>query len=189
MKLGVRAAFAFAAAMSVSGCGAGGIDTSLVSPISNNDAYATIGYLWGGVRTAILNKREPSTDVFSLALAYQLPCTRGGQGSYQGTLAGTKTMGRGKANLTVTGALAACQFDDVTTVRTVSAPLVTVSGTVGIVNDTWDAINIHLVATAVTVNGVTCPGGVDVTISGPSPSSQPISTGTACGRTGAVALP
>ena len=186
---GVRAGFAFAAAMTLSGCGAGGIDTSLVSPISNNDAYATIGYLWGGVRSAILNKREPSTDVFSLALAYQLPCSRGGQGSYQGTLAGTKTAGRGSANLAVTGALAACQFDDITTVRTVSAPLVTVSGSVGIVNDTWDAISIHLVAAAVTVNGVTCPGGVDVMITGPSPSSQPVSTGTACGRTGVVALP
>ena len=189
MRWSWHRAVVVAGAMVLSGCGAGGIDTSLVSPISNNDTYATIGYLWGGARSAILSKREPSTNVFSLALAFQLPCTRGGQGSYQGTLAGTKTAGRGGATLAMTGALAACQFDDITTVRTVSAPLVTVSGTVGIVNDTWDAISIHLVAATATVNGVTCPGGVDVIITGPSPSSQPVSTGTACGRTGAVALP
>lgn len=188
MTFRARAGLAFAAAMTMSGC-AGGIDTSLVSPISNNDTYAIIGHLYGGVRSAILNRREPSTDVFSLALGYQLPCTRGGQGSYKGTLAGTKIVGRGTATLAVTGVLADCQFDDITAVRTLSAPFVTVSGTVGILNDTWDAISIHLVAAAVTVNGVVCPGGVDVMITGPSPSAQPVSTGTACGRTGAVALP
>lgn len=185
----VRAGIAFTAAMTMSGCGVGGIDTSLSSPISNNDTYATIGYLWGGARSAILSKREPSADAFSLSLAYQLPCTRGGQGSYQGTLAGTKASGRGTATLSMTGAVAACQFDDITTVRTVSAPLVTVSGSVGIVNDMWDATSIHLVAATVTINGVACPGGVDVIITGSSPSAQPVSTGTACGRTGAVALP
>lgn len=189
MRWGWHPAIALAVVMLMSGCGAGGIDTSLVSPISNNDTYAIIGYLWGGARSAILNKREPSTDAFSLALAFQLPCTRGGQGSYQGTLAGTKTAGRGSATLAMTGAVAACQFDDITAVRTVSAPLVTMTGTVGILNDTWDAISIHLVAAAVTVNGVACPGGVDVIITGPSPSAQPVSTGTACGRTGAVPLP
>ena len=186
---GMRAAFVLVASLTMSGCGAGGIDTSLVSPISNNDTYATIGYLWGGARSAILNKREPSTNTFSLPLSFQLPCTRGGQGSYQGTLSGTKASGTGTATLAMTGAVAGCQFDDITTVRTISAPLVTVSGSVGISNDTWDAISIHLVADAVTVNGVACPGGVDVMITGPTPSSQPISTGTACGRTGAVALP
>ena len=189
MRFAPHAAFAFVALVVMSGCGAGGIDTSLNTPISNNDTYATIGYLWGGARSAILNKREPSTDVFSLALGYQLPCTRGGQGNYQGTLSGTKASGRGTATLAMTGVAAACQFDDITTVRTVSAPVVTLSGSVAIVNDTWDAISIHLVAAAVTVNGVACPGGVDVLITGPSPSSQPVSTGTACGRTGAVALP
>ena len=189
MRRGWHSAVAMAGVMILYGCGAAGIDTSLSSPISNNDTYATIGYLWDGARSAILNKREPSTDVFSLALSAGLRCTRGGQGSYQGTLAGTKTAGRGSATLSMTGAVAACQFDDITTVRTVSAPLVTVSGTVGILNDTWDAISIHLVAAAVTVNGVVCPGGVDVMITGPSPSAQPVSTGTACGRTGAVALP
>ena len=190
ITLGLRAVLVFTAVGAFAGCSSvGGIDTSLVSPISNNDTYATIGYLWGGARSAILNKREPSTDVFSLALGYQLPCTRGGQGSYQGTLSGSKAAGRGTANLAMTGAVAACQFDDITTVRTISAPVVTVSGSVGIVNDMWDAISIHLVAATVTVNGVTCPGGVDVMITGPSPSAQPVSTGTACGRTGAVALP
>ena len=189
IRRGWHSAVVLVGVIVLNGCGAAGIDTSLTSPISNNDTYATIGYLWSGARSAILNKREPSTAVFSLALGFQLPCTRGGQGSYQGTLAGTKTAGRGSATLALTGAVDACQFDDITTVRTVSAPLVTVSGTVGILNDTWDAISIHLVAAAVTVNGVVCPGGVDVMITGPSPSAQPVSTGTACGRTGAVALP
>jgi len=190
ISLVLRGVFVLTGCGLLAGCSTvGGIDTSLVSPISNSDTYATIGYLWGGARSAILNKREPSTDVFSLALGSQLPCTRGGQGSYQGTLAGTKAAGRGTATLSMTGAVAACQFDDITTVRTISAPLVTVSGSVGIVNDTWDAISIHLVAATVTVNGVACPGGVDVLITGPSPSAQPVSTGTACGRTGAVALP
>ena len=189
MRFAPHAAFAFVALVVMSGCGAGGIDTSLNSPISNNDTYATIGYLWGGARSAILNKREPSTDVFSLALSYGLPCTRGGPGSYQGTLAGTKAAGRGTATLSMTGAVAACQFDDITTVRTISAPLVTVSGSVGIVNDMWDAISIHLVAATVTVNGVACPGGVDVMITVLTVGGQATSTGTACGRTGAVLLP
>ncbi len=187
---GIRAVFVAAAAWALVGCSSvGGIDSSLNSPVSNADTYATIGYLWGGARSAILNKREPSTDTFSLPLSYQLPCTPGGSGSYQGTLAGTKSAGRGSSTLSVTATLASCQFDDITTIRTVSASGVSVTGTIGIVNDTWDAINIHLVATTVTVNGISCPGGVDVMITGPAPSAQPVSTGTACGRTGAVALP
>jgi hypothetical protein len=170
------------------GC-AGGIDESLTSPISNNDTYALLGYLWGGARDAIQREREPSTNAFSLALNYALPCTRGGSGSYAGTLAGTKAAGTGTATLSATGMLAACQFDDITTVRAVTAPNVTVTGTVAIAGDTWSTITVHLVATAVTINGVVCPGGVDVTITGSSLSSQPTSTGTACGRTGAVPLP
>ena len=173
----------------LAGCGAAGIDTSLTSPISNSDAYATLGYLWSGARSAILNKREPSTDSFNLPLSFQLPCTRGGSGSFQGTISGTKTAGRGTATLAMTGTLSACQFDDITVVRTVSASGITVSGSVAIVNDAWDAINVHLVAQSVTVNGITCPGGIDVTITGTAPSAQPVSTGTACGRTGAVSLP
>ena len=169
-------------------CGAG-IDESLTSPISNNDTYAVLGYLWGGARSAILREREPATDSFALALSYALPCTRGGSGSYQGTLSGSKAAGTGSGALAVTGTLADCQFDDITTVRVVTAPNVTVTGTVAIAGDTWAAINVHMVASAVTINGVTCPGGVDVTITGTSPSSQPTSTGTACGRTGAVSLP
>jgi hypothetical protein len=64
-----------------------------------------------------------------------------------------------------------------------------VNGSVAIVNDTWDAINVHLVTQSVTINGITCPGGIDVTITGTAPSAQPIATGTSCGRTGAVPLP
>ncbi len=176
------------ATMLGSGC-AGGIDESLNSPISNNDAYATLGYLWGGAVSAILREREPSTDTFNLALSYGLPCTRGGSGTYSGTLSGSKTAGTGSGTLAVTGTLDACQFDEITTVRVVTAPNVTVTGTVAIAGDTWSTITLHMVASSVTINGVTCPGGVDVMITGIAPSSQPTSTGTACGRTGAVTLP
>lgn len=189
MKIASRAIRAIALALVLTGCGAGGIDTSLSSPISNNDTYATIGYLWSGARSAILNKREPSTDTFNLPLSFQLPCTRGGSGSFQGTISGTKTAGRGTATLAMTATLSACQFDDITVVRTVSASGVTVNGSIAIVNDTWDAINVHMNAPVVTVNGIACPGGIDVTITGTAPSAQPVSTGTACGRTGAVPLP
>ncbi|MEP7384680.1 MAG: hypothetical protein ABI910_23620 [Gemmatimonadota bacterium] len=171
-------------------CRANGIDASAVAPISNDDTYATLGYLWSGVKSSIEREREPSTDTFSLALAFQLPCARGGSGAYQGTLAGTKANGIGTANLNVTATLAECQFDESRiTITRISAAVLTVTGTVAIVNDAWDAINLHMVATAVTVNGVACPGGVDVTLIGTSPSASPVSTGTACGRTGAVALP
>lgn len=169
------------------GC-AGGIDESLNSPISNNDTYALLGYLWSGAREAILREREPSTNAFTLALSYALPCPRGGSGSYRGTLSGNKSAGTGSATLAVTGVLDACQFDEITTVRVVTAPNVTVTGTVAVAGDTWSTITLHLVASSVTINGVACPGGVDVTLSGTSPSSQTTSTGTACGRTGAVPL-
>ena len=184
-----RAVCIVAAASVVASCGAGGIDSTLGSPISNNDTYATIGYLWSGARNAILNKREPSTDSFNLPLSYSLPCTRGGSGSFQGSLTGTKTAGTGTATLTMTATVSACQFDEITVVRTISATGVTATGTVSILNDAWGAINVHLVAPTVTVNGVSCPEGIDVIITGTSPSAQPISTGSACGRTGAVTLP
>ena len=167
----------------------GGIDNSLSSPISNNDTFATIGYLWGGVRSAIQAKREPSTNTFSLPLTYQVPCSRGGQGSYQGTLAGSKNAGSGTATLAVTATITDCQYDDNVRITTVTSPLVTLSGTIALQNDTWSTVNVRLVASSVTVNGVTCPGGVDVTITGSAPSAQVVSTGTACGRTGAVPLP
>jgi hypothetical protein len=184
----LRHAAAILATMMGSGC-AGGIDESLNSPISNNDTYAALGYLWSGAREAILRQREPSTDAFNLTLSYGLLCPRGGSGAYRGTLSGTKTAGTGSGTLAVTGTLDACQFDDITTVRVVTAPNVTVTGTMAIAGDTWSTITLHMVASAVTINGVTCPGGVDVTITGSSPASQPTSTGTACGRTGAVPLP
>ena len=170
-------------------CGVGGIDTAGVSPISNDDTFATLGYLWSGVRAAIDSKREPSTNVFSLALTHQLPCIRGGQGAYQGTLAGTKMGGIGTGNLDMTAQLTECQFDNTVKITTLSATGLKVTGTIAIANDTWGAISLRMVSTLVTVNGKTCPGGVDVMLTGTSPSAQPISTGTACGRTGAVALP
>jgi hypothetical protein len=176
------------APMLAGGC-VGGIDESLTSPITNNDAYATIGYLWNGARDAIVREREPSTNTFTIALNYGLPCTRGGSGTYRGTLAGTKASGIGSAQLAVTGVLSSCQFDEITSVRVVAAPAIAVSGSVAIAGDTWSTINVRLVASTVTINGVSCPGGVDVVITGASLSSQATSTGTACGRTGAVALP
>ena len=167
----------------------GGIDNSLTSPISNDDTFATIGYLWAGARSAIQAKREPSTNTFSLPLTYQVPCTRGGQGSYQGSLAGSKSAGTGTATLAMTATITACQYDDNIRITTISAPLVTLSGPIAVQNDMWSTVNVRLVASSVTVNGVTCPGGVDVTITGTAPSAQVVSTGTACGRTGAVQLP
>ncbi len=185
-----QSARALGVVLILASCRANGIDASAVAPISNDDTYATLGYLWSGVKSSIEREREPSTDNFSLALAFQLPCTRGGSGSYQGTLAGTKANGTGSANLNVTATLDECQFDDnKLTITRISAGVLTVTGTVAIVNDAWGAISLHMVATAVTVNGVFCPGGVDVTLTGTSPSGRPVSTGTACGRTGAVALP
>ena len=169
--------------------GLGKIDETSVSPISNDNTFATLGYLWAGARTAIENKREPSAGTFNLPLSYQYPCTRGGKGGYQGTLAGTKTGGAGSGTLSLTGSLTECQFDDKAAIITISASGLTVTGTIAIANDTWGAISIRMIAPTVTVNGKTCPGGVDVMLTGTSPFTPPISTGTACGRTGAVALP
>ena len=183
-----RTAHALGALLVLSACGVDGIDVSKVAPISNDDTYATLGYLWSGVQSSIQRQREPATDTFSLPLSFQLPCTRG-SGAYQGTLAGTKTNGAGTATLNVTATLAECEFVDTRTVTRVSASGIVVTGTVAIVNDAWDAINLHMVAATVAVNGVACPGGVDVRLTGTSPSARPVSTGTACGRTGAVALP
>ncbi len=146
-------------------CGVDGIDSSKVAPISNDDTYATLGYLWSGVQSSIQREREPATDTFSLPLSYQLPCTRG-NGAYQGTLAGTKANGAGTATLNVSATIAECEFVDTRTVTRISASGFVVTGTVAIVNDSWDAINLHMVATTVTINGVACPGGVDVIADG-----------------------
>ena len=170
--------------------GVGQIDSTGVSPITNDDTYATLGYLWAGARTAIEREREPSVGAFNLPLSYQVPCTRGGNGSYQGTLSGTKTAaGGGSGALSLTATLAECQFEGRTAITTISASGFNLTGTIAISNDMWGTVNIRMVATSVTVNGKLCPGGVDVTLSASSPSAQVISTGTACGRTGAVPLP
>ena len=187
---GSRVTCALILATAMASCsGVGGIDTTSVSPISNDDTFAMLGYLWGGARSAITNKREPSDGTFNLPLTYQLPCTRGGQGAYQGTLSGTKAGGAGNGTLALTGTLTECRFDDRTTITTISASGFTVTGTIAIANDTYGAISIKMIASTVTVNGVTCPGGINVMLTGASPSAPPISTGTACGRTGAVPLP
>ena len=89
----------------------------------------------------------------------------------------------------MTATITACQYDDNIRITTISAPLVTLTGPIAVQNDMWSTVNVRLVASSVTVNGVTCPGGVDVTITGTAPSAQVVSTGTACGRTGAVQLP
>ncbi len=89
----------------------------------------------------------------------------------------------------MTATLSACAFDNKVVVTTISASGVTITGTIDVANDAWSLISLKMVATSVTVNGVVCPGGVDVMLTGLSPSTPPVSTGTACGRTGAVALP
>jgi hypothetical protein len=70
----------------------------------------------------------------------------------------------------------------------VSAPALAVNGTIAVTNDLWSTFTLHMVAADVTVNGKVCPGGVDVALTGSAPSAQTISTGVACGRTGAVPL-
>ena len=183
-----RSLRALALALVLAAC-VGGIDTTAVSPISNDDTFATLGYLWSGAQSAILTKKEPSTDTFNLALGNQLACPRSGQRSYQGTLVGTKTGGAGTATLTMTATLTACQFDDNGTITEISATGVSLTGTVDIANDAWSAINLKMVATSVFVNGKACPGGVDVVLTGAAPGAQITSTGSACGRTGVVPLP
>jgi uncharacterized protein YceK len=184
------ARLALALVMALSGCSSvASIDTSNVSPVSNDDTYATLEYLWAGVRTAIESRREPSTATFSLPLSYQFACTRGGQGAYQGTLAGTQSGGTGSATLSLTGTLTACGLDNNVKITTISASGLTVTGTIAITNGAWGAMSISIVAPSVTVNGISCPGGVNVMLTGTTPFTQPISTGTACGRVGAVTLP
>jgi uncharacterized protein YceK len=185
-----RAIVALALVIALGGCSSvPTIDTSSASPISNDDTYATLSYLWVGVRTAIEARREPSTDTFNLPLSYQFPCTRGGQGAYQGTLAGTKSGGTGNGTLSLTGTVTACALDDNVKITTISASGLTVTGTIAITSDTWGAMSINIVAPTITVNGTNCPGGANVMLTGTTPFQQPISTGTICGRTGAVALP
>ena len=169
-------------------CVSHAIDASLVTPLTNDVVFAALDDMWSGVPAAVQAKREPSTATFNLALSYQDPCSPTGQRAYQGTIAGTKSGGAGTATLTMTATLTACEFDNSGTITKITATGVTVTGTVGITNDTWSDINLRMVATNVTVNGTLCPGGVDVMLTGTSPT-QAISTGTVCGRTGAVPLP
>ena len=185
----IRSPLALALAVALAACGVGGIDSTQVSPISNDDTFYTLGYLWSGARSAIEGRLEPTTDTFNLALSFKLACPRSGQRSYQGTLAGTKTGGAGTATLSMTATLTACQFNDNKTITEITASAVSLSGTIGIANDAWGAINLKMVAASVLVNGTTCPGGVDVVLTGAAPASLITSTGAACGRTGVVPLP
>ena len=177
-----------ALALILSAC-VGGADTTGVSPITSDDAVATLGYLWSGAQAAIVNKKEPATDTFNLALSYKLACPRSGQRSYQGTLIGTKTGGTGTATLNMTATLTGCQFNGNNTVTDITASGVTLTGTIGIANDAFSTTNLQMLATSLTVNGTTCPGGVNVQLTGASPSAQITSTGTACARNGSVPLP
>ena len=182
-------AIAVVAIALLAACASHGIDKTLVSPISNDDTFAMLDDMWAGVPAAIQSKREPSTDTFNLALTFADPCSRSGTRSYQGTLAGTKSNGSGTATLNLTASLTACEFDNTVSITKVTATGITVTGTIKILNDTWDAISLTMIATSVTVNDVLCPGGVNVMLTGTAPSAQPVSTGTSCGRVGAVNLP
>ena len=118
-----------------------------------------------------------------------IACPSGGQRSYQGTLAGTFANGTGSATVAITGSMSKCMFNTNTTSRSITAASIILTGTIAITNDAYGAMNLHLVATGVTVNDVVCTGGMDMTLTGTTPSSQPVATGTACGRSGAVPLP
>ena len=167
----------------------GGIDNNQISTVSNDDTYATLSGMWAGAQAAINAKREPLTGTFTLPLTYTLACPAGGARSYQGTLTGTNTAGTGSATLAMTATLTNCAFDDKVRITTVTAMSVALTGTIQIRSDAYSTIALRMVASGVTVNTLTCTGGIDVTLSAPTPSSQPVATGTSCGRTGAVPLP
>jgi hypothetical protein len=171
------------------GCSKVGIDTSAIAAVSNDDTYAMLAYVWDGVQAAINSKKEPLTSPFTLALDYTAACPNGGQRSYQGTLAGTDSIGTGSATVSMTGTLTECVVDDGTTIRTFAATGIAATGTIAITADTYAATSLHLTASSVTVNGTTCTGGIDVVVTAASPSSQPTATGVACGRSGSVTLP
>ena len=174
----------------LAGCSkVGGIDSSLGSPISNDDTYAALDGIWSGAQLAITAKKEPLASPFTLPLRYDIVCPSSGQRSYQGTLTGSYASGSGSATVALTGTLTNCAFDNKVRITTVTAASVTVAGTIAITSDAYGATNLRLTASGVTVNGVVCPGGIDVAVAGPTPSSQPTSTGTACGRLGSVLLP
>ena len=171
------------------GCKKVGIDASDIAAVSNDDTYAMLAFVWNGVQATVNSKKEPLTSPFNLALSYSAACPNGGQRSYQGTLAGTDSAGTGSATLTLTGSLSACMVDDGTTLRTFVVSGMAVTGTIAITGDAYAATTAHLTASAVTVNGTVCEGGIDIAIVASSPSSQPTATGTACGRSGVVPLP
>ena len=176
-------------AVLLAACSHVGIDSSQVPALSNDDTYATLGYLWGVARTAITSQKEPLTSPFSLPLVFSGTCPSGGQRAYQGTLAGTDSSGTGSATLTMTATLTLCAFDDGITIRKITATGVSVSGTIAISGDTYGATNVHLTAANVTVNGTTCTGGMEMIVVASAPLNQATATGTACGRSGAVPLP
>ena len=61
-----RTARVFGVVFAVAGCsGVAGIDSSLGSPISNDDTFALLSYLWGGARSAIQARREPAAGAFN----------------------------------------------------------------------------------------------------------------------------
>jgi hypothetical protein len=167
----------------------GGIDSNLISSVSNDDTYAALAGMWAGGQAAINAKREPLTGTFTLPLSYAIPCPAGGSRAYQGSLSGTNTNGAGSATLSMTAALDKCAFDNRVRITTVTTSNLSITGTIAIASDAYATIALHMTAGTVTVNGINCAGGVDVTLAAPTPSSQPIATGTSCGRTGAVPLP
>jgi hypothetical protein len=171
------------------GCARASIDSSQVAAVSNDDTYAMLDHIWAGVRTTITSAKEPQTSPFTLTLSGSPVCPGGGQQTYQGTLTGTNTNGAGTANLSLTATLTKCVFDDLVATRTITTPSVTVTGTIAIANDAYGLTNLHMTSPGATLNGTTCEGGIDMTITAASPTSQPTATGTACGRSGTVPLP
>jgi hypothetical protein len=178
-----------AVTIALTACAAGSIDNSQNTGLSNDDTYATLADIWSGAQAALNAKRDPQDANFTLPLSYTIVCPSGGQRLYQGTLTGTDSAGTGSATLAMTASLTSCAFDDGVKITTITATGIGINGTIAISNDAYATTNLHVTATTVTVNGIACLGGIDVTISGPSPSAQPTSTGTACGRAGIVPLP
>ncbi len=167
----------------------GGIDAAATAGVSNADAVATLSYIWSGARDAINGAKESPKASFNIPVSLSGECPGGGSRNYSGTISGTNVGGSGTATVHITAALNKCGYDQTTTITTIDAPAVTVTGTIAIVSDAYGASTLTLTVPALTVNSVSCTGGIAMSLVATSPSSQPTATGTICGRSGAIPVP
>jgi len=179
-----------AAVVGLAGCSkVGGIDTTGISPISNDDAVATLSYVWNGARDAIAGAQESPKSTFSIPVKLQGACSGGGTRNYNGTISGTNVNGAGTANVNITATLAKCGYDRTTTITVIDAATVTFTGTIAVSSDAYAATSITLTAATVTVNGTSCPGGISMVLNAATPGASPVASGDICGRSGSIVVP